>query len=104
MTIIQPNTHRFRIHAAFILVIVLVVGGALLNIFLYNETVQLNHSIRVATEDIKGLQAENADVRNELYKVLDPEHLKATALELGFVKDTAPRYIEITNNAIQAGL
>lgn len=105
MTIIQPNIHRFRINATLVIVIVLVVGGALLNIFLYNETVHLKHLISVTGEDIKSLEAENADARNELYSILDPGHLKETALELGFVNDTAPRYLEVsTYNTLQAGL
>ncbi len=104
MTIIEPNKHKFRINLALLGMALVVAGGALASIFFYSDTVNLRHAIQEATKAVEALRAKNAEERSELYAALDADRLSATALELGFVKETSPRYLPVPSPDLAAQL
>lgn len=98
MTFIEPNQHRFRIHIAFVIGVATLIGGALLSIYLYNETVHLRHLIERTEESIKELEVANAELRNDLYQRLDTVSLRREAISRGFIEESHPRYLEVASS------
>lgn len=103
MTIIEPNKHALKINLIFLFVVILIVSGGVASILLYNETVRAEHFIADAEAQVKELEAENADSRNELYAMLDTAALQKTSLELGFEKETRPLYLEVFAHDVALG-
>ena len=66
---------------------------AVLSIFSYNRNVGINHAIKQNIENIEVLRADNADLKNQLYLVLDIENADFLAAKLGLVKERKPEYL-----------
>ena len=103
MTIIEPNKYRIRFNVALVFAVLLLVGGGVGSILMYNETVRIEHTIAATEHEIKTLQAENADYRNELYRLLDTAALEEAAPALGLFKETRPAYLEVAAQDFAVG-
>lgn len=95
MTIIEPNKNSFRSRLPLYLAVGLVVIEAVLSIFAYNRNVGINHAIKQSIENIEILRADNADLKNQLYLVLDLENADFLAAKLGLVKERKPEYLAL---------
>ena len=73
----------------------LVLFEAALSIFAYNRSVQLNHSLKESHKKIEIVRAENADLKNQLYLVLDIESADVLASKLGLIKERKPEYLAL---------
>lgn len=94
MTIINlKKTRRSFISPFICAALILIVGGATLNILIYNKTVNVKHIIKQQEKIIEQARAENASVKNKLYQALDTSALQTLAREQGFIKITAPQYL-----------
>ncbi len=71
-----------------LLILILFVG-----VSLYNENVDLKHRIASVEKSTENLRANNADLKNQLYRILDASHLSAAAVEFGLVIESYPRYL-----------
>ncbi len=93
MTIMASTKNRFW-HSPFILglfgllILILITG-----ISLYNSNVDLKHRIAVAEKSTERLRVDNADLKNQLYRLLDASHLSAVAADSGLVIESYPRYL-----------
>ena len=92
MTIIQPHKHQRGIYFLAILFGVLLVGG-LSYISLYNTLVDARHQVSALEKSVVGLEAKNADLKNELFRMIDPGQLEAYAVAAGLVMDRHPAYL-----------
>lgn len=104
MTIIEPNRHAFRFSLPLVSVVLLVLGGAAASVLLYTKTVDLRHEVAAAEDDLGELRAANTEYRSDLFAALDAERLSAVALELGFVRESSPRYIPVPPGGLAAEL
>lgn len=101
MTIIEPNKNRVILNLPLLFLVGALASGILLNVFLYNQTVDLRFLLNKNEDDLKEIRVVNADLKNTLYKILDSGNLSELSAELGLVKDYKPDYIE-PRNAVAA--
>lgn len=93
MTIIEPNKNHFLQSTLMYLagaMLVLVITG----IYFYNLNVSLKYDISMQEKEINRLESANADMRNEMYRVLDVRNLGAVIQQRNLVQDKNPDYME----------
>ncbi|MDO8466866.1 MAG: hypothetical protein Q7S83_01865 [bacterium] len=93
MTIIEPNKNSFKSKIVAYLLMGLVLFEAGLSIFAYNQSVQLNYSLKENHKKTEIVRAENADLKNQLYLALDIENADVLAGKLGLIKERKPEYL-----------
>lgn len=93
MTFIEPNKNKFNISILTFLTVILILTGALLSIFAYNQNVRLNHFLNSYQKEVEGLQVANANLKNQLYGILDLKNAEELARDLGLVKEKRPEYL-----------
>ena len=71
---------------------------ALGNIFFYNKVVNLLYLISTEGEEVQNLQTSNAELKNQLYQITDPQKLQALAQERGLIKIKNPDYLEVNES------
>ncbi len=98
MTIIEPNKSRFKINLLITLVIGFILAEAVLSIFAYNRSVRMNYSLNENKKAIEELQVSNADLKNDLYSVLDLQNADQLAAKLGLIKERKPEYLARGND------
>ncbi len=64
-------------------------------LFIYNQTVNLNHALQAQKQTADALYAANTALKNKLYQTLDMQNLQVLIKEKGFIKITAPRYLSL---------
>ena len=93
MTIIEPNKSYFLqsslLYFAAALLVLMVTG-----IYFYNLNVSLKYSVSMQEKEISRLETANADLRNEMYRILDLRNLSAVIQERNLVQDKNPDYLE----------
>lgn len=104
MTIIEPNKNIKKKRSNLFLAgsIAALFGVAIWSIVTYNETVNLNHSIKISEAKIRELSAQNAELKNSEFQTTDTKRLREVAALRGLVKIEHPRYLEIDSSAILA--
>lgn len=93
MTIIEPNKNRFKINLLMILLAAFIFFEAIFSIFAYSKSVKLNYSIREQKEELEALEVRNADMKNELYAILDFKNAEQLAEKFGLIKEKHPEYL-----------
>lgn len=73
----------------------LVLFETVLGVLAYNQNVQFNYALKENTKKTEILQASNADLKNQLYLVLDFENSDQLAGKLGLIKERKPEYLAI---------
>jgi len=94
MTIIQPHqashkTNFFIFSLVFILII-----GAVWGVFLYNQLVSFRHETKKQEANIGQAEAINAELKSELYSILDTKNLASSTNEQSLILDKNPEYIK----------
>jgi len=79
-----------------LLVLSVVLTGGIFYIFGYNSLVGLRHEAKTLKQDIVAMQTKNAELKNELYEIIDPVALQKLAPEFGLVLEERPMYIGYT--------
>jgi|SRR3989344_497359 len=93
MTIIEPKKNKLRIHFIATIFVGLLLLGGLLTVFAYNQSVSMSHRLGELTKEIEGLRVENADLKNDLYGILDLQNIDKLADKLGLIKEKKPEYL-----------
>lgn len=93
MTIISPIRNQGYVRFFFLLFAVLVAGG-LVYIFEYNALVNARYQTQTLKQQITALELTNADLKNQLYQITNPDALQKLALASDLVIDRAPQYLE----------
>ncbi|MFA4999547.1 MAG: hypothetical protein WC519_02370 [Parcubacteria group bacterium] len=95
MTIIRPNNQR--IASTWRLIISLagtvLVASVIFCGCVYSKTVGLKHDIMSLEDSIKIEQMNNAELKNTLFKMTDPQMLEIIATEKGLVLDKNPQWV-----------
>ncbi len=92
MTIIKPSEYGSCIKFLALVFGVLLVGG-IIYIFQYNALVDIRFEIRSLKDRIVELEAVNADLKNNLYKMTEPEKLQSFAEENGLILEKNPKFL-----------
>ena len=93
MTYIQPNKKTLTTKLLLILVGAIILAAFRL-VILYNSTVDLEHGIAGMRKEIKLLQAENVELKEEVFALFDSVNFKKN-LGSNLVEDKNPEYMEI---------
>lgn len=93
MTIIEPSKNNIFSNSIIYFVgflILCVVAG----IYFYNLNVNLKYEVSMNSKAIQQLESVNADLRNEMYKMLDAGNLTAIVQKQNLIQDKNPDYLE----------
>ena len=106
MTIIKPNKKHYGRFLAIIFSLILI--GGLFYIFEYNSFVNTRYQVKLLKQGIIEAEAANADLKNELYKIIDPSSLEKLAVNYQLVLDKNPEYLRnretITSSTVTSSL
>ncbi|MBI4086067.1 MAG: hypothetical protein HY433_02400 [Candidatus Liptonbacteria bacterium] len=102
MTLIQPSQKSFT-HLILVFFIVILVSGAFSLIFLYNRSVNMEHSISAAQVELRKIQTARAEIQDKIFGLSSDANLQKLSKERNLVKDKNPRYLEVSQSAV-AGL
>lgn len=91
MTIIKPKKHSQYLKF-FIITFLILFLGAVFYIDGYNHSVNLRYQLENLKKSIVQVQEKNADLKNELFKIIDPNRLNALAQEKGLTLERHPQY------------
>jgi len=92
MTIIRPNklsSIKYFLYSLF--GVLLICGGFYISE--YTALAETRHSIDTLRGSIGKLQGENADLKNELYTMIDPARLEEVGVSSGLQKESRPQYV-----------
>lgn len=93
MTIIQPNKNKFKLNFAVILAGGFILLEAMLSVFANNFSVELAYALKTERKNLEVLRAETAELKNDLYAILDIQDAEEFSSKFGLVKDKKPNYL-----------
>lgn len=93
MTILQPsnNKRRFVLFVALLAFFV----AAVLYIYEYNRSVGLRHSVNSLKKEISDGRMINADLKSQIYQLVDAARLEQLVQEQGMVLEQKPGYLSV---------
>ena len=94
MTIIQPNKNNYKSNFLISMLILVVVISALWGVFLYNQLVNLRHEIKRQEASLRQAEVTNAELKNNLYRIIDTENLKSSVNSQSLILDKNPEYVK----------
>lgn len=68
--------------------------GFIYVIILYNQTVDLKHSIADMKAETQKIEVQSADLKDQYFAIFDPAKVESTAKARGLVKENKPAYLE----------
>jgi len=92
MTIIQPHKET-NIKRFLIFLFATLLCGGLVYIYEYNKFVDTRYETQSIKKSILVYQTANAELKNKLYKELDPAYLRDLATQQGLIIEKHPQYI-----------
>lgn len=95
MTIKNP-TKKKKYFGFFVKLFLVVAVGAGIWIYQYNALADARYEVEELKNNIAELEVQNAELKNDLYKVTDPSHLQEVASAKGMVIDESPNYLELS--------
>ena len=66
---------------------------AAVTVFSYSHLAGLKHEISSLAKEIDRAKSENADLKNNLFKMTDPQSLETVAEEYGLIEDKNPKWV-----------
>ena len=75
----------------------LLIAVATLGMFVYNQLVSFRHDMRSEQASLGQREVENADLKNELYRTMDPKGPALLAENQSLVVDQNPEYITVSS-------
>lgn len=94
MTIKNP-TKKDKYFGFLVKLFLIVAIGAGIWIWQYNALADARYELETLENKIAELEVENAELKNDLYKITDPSHLEEVASVEGMVIDENPNYLEL---------
>ncbi len=94
MTIFRPNYNKKNLFFIILILIFLLIGGSFY-IYEYNQIVELKHNLKILENKLNQQEVLNADLKDQLYRILEPSRLKDLAIAQGLRLNNQPIYLEI---------
>ena len=67
---------------------------AVWGVFLYNQLVNTRHEIEKQNSDLRRAEVQNAELKNNLYSVIDEKNLKSLINKQSLIFDKNPQYLK----------
>ncbi|BCX16218.1 MAG: hypothetical protein KatS3mg098_447 [Candidatus Parcubacteria bacterium] len=100
MTVIEFSRRDLKINfLALTLVLILILVSAWM-ILVYNKSVDLKHDILLAREKLEDYQVKNAELKNNLFQILDNLDEESILASSGLVLDKSPQYFKRNHQLI----
>lgn len=93
MTIIEPNKNKFRFNFTIAFIASFTAIEIVFGIFIYSQNVSVNYQLTEKNKIVENFQAQNADLKNRLYTILDFQNVDQLADQLGLIKERKPDYL-----------
>ncbi len=100
MTIIQPGNKKTFLNKV---IVGLVLGAILVAFFLvslYTRFVNLNYGIAETKKTIEEMQTGNAELKDQVFALLDRSRLESVAVERNLVKEKNPQYLQVSGEPL----
>lgn len=95
MTIIQPGNKNIAwLNSILTGLIILSVLTAFWLVVFYTRLVNINHGIAETERAIQEMQTGNAELKDQVFALLDRTRLESLAAERNLVKEKSPKYLE----------
>lgn len=98
MTIIQPYKTSYKSNFLISILMLTSIGIAVWGVFLYNQLVNLRHEVKKQEADISRAEVTNAELKNNLYSIIDAKNLKSSVDSQSLILDKNPEYAKLTND------
>ncbi len=98
MTIIQPNKNNHKTIFAVSILMIISITAAVWGIFLYNQLVDLRHEVKRQEENLRRAEVTNAELKNNLYSILDAKNLEPLINSQSLIFDKNPEYKRLSQN------
>lgn len=92
MTIVTPYKKTSLGFFLFSLVSLMVGGVAFAGIIFYNELVDIRHNMGKISENVRRTEVENAELKSNLYAIIDPQNPEDFLREKGLTLEKNPLY------------
>jgi len=98
----QASKLNSRLNTALRLVILGIGGVFIVGIIAYNGSLSVRTDFNKLRDHVEELQTANADLKNDLYALVDAKTLTSVALRLGLVAEKNPEYLNVREGVILA--
>lgn len=95
MTIIQPNKNNYKTSFLISVLLITSISTALWGVFLYNQLVNVRHEIKRQENNLRQAEVMNAELKNNLYSIIDAKNLKSSTDSQSLILDKNPEYVKI---------
>ena len=101
MTIVKPKSRRFNKINFLIILLGLSLGSSVLGGMLtYNELVNLRHDISKQDMALRKEEVSNAELKNQLYSIIDVKNLETLVGERSLVLEKNPDYFKTQGESL----
>jgi cell division protein FtsL len=104
MTIIRPHQKFSLVDVLLFISLILLFFASLALVIIYNYVVNFENSILEKQKEIKKVETQIAESKENLFNLLSSENLKKIAEENGLIEEKNPEYVELNSNQWLAGL
>jgi cell division protein FtsL len=104
MTIIQPYKKLSLVNILLIIFSGILVLSAITLVIVYNYVVNFEHRVEIQRSEIKKVETDVSEIKENLFNLLSSENLKKLAEQNGLVEEKSPEYLELNKNQWQIGL
>jgi cell division protein FtsL len=104
MTIIRPYQKFSLVDVLLFISLILLFFASLALVIIYNYVVNFENSILEKQKEIKKVETQIAESKEDLFNLLSSENLKKIAEENGLIEEKNPEYVELNSNQWLAGL
>jgi hypothetical protein len=94
MTIIQPNRENKKTSLFALVLIGTAVLSVVWGVFIYNQLVDIRHEVERASNSVEKAEVSNAELRNNLYNIIDSGNLESLAKGKSLALDNNPQYVK----------
>jgi hypothetical protein len=94
MTIIQPNRENKKTSLFALVLTGVAVLSVVWGVFIYNQLVDIRHEMEKTSNSAGKTEVTNAELKNNLYNMIDSENLESLAKEKSLTIDKDPRYVK----------
>lgn len=97
MTVIEFGKRDLKINFFIASLVVVVILSAGWGVVLYNNLIGLRHDIQTTRQTLAQEQVRNAELKNDLYHVMDSVLEETFLAESGLVLDQDPQYVKMSS-------
>ncbi len=94
MTIIQPNKPKSKLRFFILPLILMLFAGVYLSIVFYSDVTEFKVLLSKKEKELQELEVLSAELKNQLYNILDTQNMAKAAEEAGLILEQNPIYLK----------